>query len=183
MTTPSNAIALSASSRLRRPASPPKGRSSHKLIPGTSERVPKHTSDEANGDIRLLTEARVARLSRHPQEIDRRLDELEREWDIERTLEVNGSLLAMAGLALGVTRDVRWLLLPAAVVTFCLQHALQGWCPPLSIFRRLGIRTQREIDEERYALKALRGDFARSRKPHANGEAVLAVDLLERVRR
>jgi hypothetical protein len=27
------------------------------------------------------------------------------------------------------------------------------------VFRRLGVRTQREIDEERYALKLLRGDF------------------------
>ena len=29
------------------------------------------------------------------------------------------------------------------------------------ILRRLGIRTQTEIDHERYALKALRGDFKR----------------------
>lgn len=28
-------------------------------------------------------------------------------------------------------------------------------------FRRLGVRTQREIERERYALKALRGDFDR----------------------
>jgi hypothetical protein len=27
------------------------------------------------------------------------------------------------------------------------------------LFRRLGVRTASEIDEERYALKALRGDF------------------------
>ena len=40
-----------------------------------------------------------------------------------------------------------------------LQHALQGWCPPLPVFRRWGVRTAREIEEERYALKALRGDF------------------------
>jgi hypothetical protein len=40
-----------------------------------------------------------------------------------------------------------------------LQHATQGWCPPVPVFRRLGIRTQTEIDHERYALKALRGDF------------------------
>jgi hypothetical protein len=49
--------------------------------------------------------------------------------------------------------------LPAVVAAFLLQHALQGWCPPLSIFRRRGVRTAREIAEERYALKVLRGDF------------------------
>jgi hypothetical protein len=60
---------------------------------------------------------------------------------------------------LGTRVDRRWLLFPAAVAGFLLQHAVQGWCPPVSIFRRLGFRTQSEIDEERYALKALRGDF------------------------
>ena len=43
--------------------------------------------------------------------------------------------------------------------SFLLQHALQGWCPPLPLFRRLGVRTAREIARERYALQALRGDF------------------------
>jgi hypothetical protein len=40
-----------------------------------------------------------------------------------------------------------------------LNHALRGWCPPVSALRRLGFRTAKEIDEERYALKILRGDF------------------------
>jgi len=34
-----------------------------------------------------------------------------------------------------------------------LQHGLQGWCPPLPLLRRLGIRTRGEIDREKYALK------------------------------
>ncbi len=53
----------------------------------------------------------------------------------------------------------KWLLLPFGVAAFLLQHALQGWCPPVDIFRRLGIRTTREINDERVALKVLRGDF------------------------
>ncbi|HEV2173318.1 MAG TPA: hypothetical protein VGR71_07115, partial [Nitrospira sp.] len=48
-----------------------------------------------------------------------------------------------------------------AVAGFLLQHAVQGWCPTISLFRRLGVRTTQEIDHERYALKALRGDFSR----------------------
>jgi hypothetical protein len=129
------------------------------MLPRTSDRVPQHTRRSVNERIRRDTEARVAWCASHPEEVDRRLAELEREWDIERTLEVNGSVLALTGLLLGTTRHPRWLLLPVAVVGFCLQHALQGWCPPLGVFRRLGIRTQREIDEERYALKVLRGDL------------------------
>ncbi len=37
--------------------------------------------------------------------------------------------------------------------------AVQEWCPPVPVFRRLGVRTCQEIDEEKYALKILRGDF------------------------
>jgi DnaJ-domain-containing protein 1 len=33
------------------------------------------------------------------------------------------------------------------------------WCPSLSALRRLGIRSRQEIDEEKYALRTLRGDF------------------------
>ena len=55
-----------------------------------------------------------------------------------------------------------------------LQHAVQGWCPPLAVWRRLGVRTQSEIDEERYALKALRGDF-RDVRPPSEGDGWLEV--------
>lgn len=39
-------------------------------------------------------------------------------------------------------------------------HAVQGCCPPVPLLRRLGLRTREEIERERYALKALMGDFA-----------------------
>ena len=42
---------------------------------------------------------------------------------------------------------------------FLFQHATQGWCPPVPLFRKLGVRTRSEIDREKYALKILRGDF------------------------
>lgn len=84
---------------------------------------------------------------------------LVREWDIERTLEANASTLAFTATMLAATIDRRWLALPAIVTGFLFQHAMQGWCPPLPILRRLGFRTAEEKNQERYALKALRGDF------------------------
>jgi hypothetical protein len=57
------------------------------------------------------------------------------------------------------SRNRKWLLLPLTVAGFLMQHAVQGWCPPVEIFRRIGIRTTKEINDERYALKTLRGDF------------------------
>lgn len=91
--------------------------------------------------------------------IDRRLQELDREWDIERTLRANASTLAFTGCVLAATSDRRWVFPPIAVTAFLFQHAVQGWCPPMPVLRRLGFRTAEEIAHERYALKALRGDF------------------------
>jgi hypothetical protein len=151
------------------------------FLPTTSQRVPAHTPRSSNARILRDTKARIAYYAGHHDEIADRLEELEREWDIERTLEVNGSLLAATGIALGVYRDPRWFLLPTAVVGFCLQHALQGWCPPLPFFRRMGIRSQREIDEERYALMALRGDLVNVAKG-AGGRTTDPGALLSRLR-
>jgi hypothetical protein len=115
-----------------------------------------------NEKIRHQTEANVSQYgAASPEAIDRRLAELEREWDIERTLEANAATLATVGAGLALLVDRRFALVPLVVGGFLLQHAVQGWCPPVPIFRRMGLRTQTEIDHERYALKALRGDFRR----------------------
>ncbi len=129
------------------------------MLASTTERVPAQTSDRINRRVREEIEARVAYFAEHVEEIPARLDELDREWDIDRTLEANASSLAFTGVVLGATVDRRWLALPVLVTGFLFQHAVQGWCPPLPILRRLGFRTAKEIDQERYALKALRGDF------------------------
>lgn len=128
------------------------------MIPATEERVEVHTEQEINRRIRRELEASVYYYAQRPEEIDRRLDELDREWDIERTLETNAGIVSLLGLTLGMMHR-KWLILPALVATFLTQHAVQGWCPPVPVFRRLGIRTTKEINHERFALKALRGDF------------------------
>jgi hypothetical protein len=130
------------------------------MLPPSSNRVARHTADHVNQQIRKRTERSIRDcLIKGPLAIDRRLDQLDYEWDIERILEANASALILIGLGLGTLVDQRWYILPTVVSGFLLQHALQGWCPPLPVFRRLGIRTKEEIDIEKYALKALRGDF------------------------
>ena len=130
------------------------------MVATTVGRVCEQTSDEINARIRRRTEENVARhAAAGPAAIDRRLRELDAEWDVERTLEANAATLAFTGCVLAATVDRRWVFLPMTVTAFLLQHAVQGWCPPLPVLRRLGLRTTEEIDHERYALKALRGDF------------------------
>jgi hypothetical protein len=125
----------------------------------TRRRVPAHSSARATRRIRRRTEDRVSELADNPTGIADRLRELDDEWDIERAIEANAASLALAGLALGLIHDRRWMTLPVLVSGFLLQHALQGWCPPVPVLRALHFRTADEINEERVALKSLRGDF------------------------
>jgi hypothetical protein len=105
-------------------------------------------------------ESSVRYHDRHRDEIPARLRQLDEEWDIERAIEANASALAFLGTALGITSgDRRWFALPALVAGFLFQHAVQGWCPPIPVLRRFGFRTSSEIEQERQALKAIRGDF------------------------
>jgi hypothetical protein len=124
------------------------------------DRVRSHTADKRNARLDVETERRVqAYRSASEAELAARIDALDREWDIERLLELNAASFALLGTILGARRDRRWLWLPVVVTLFLIQHAVQGWCPPLMFFRRLGVRTRKEIDREKYALMALRGDF------------------------
>lgn len=130
------------------------------MIPSTIARVAEHTNPVVNDRIRHETEWRIRRCAAQGSEaMERRLIELDREWDIERTLEANAASVSIVGLALGVFVNRKFLAIPALVGGFLLQHAVHGWCPPVPLLRRLGVRTPREIDIERSALKALRGDF------------------------
>ncbi len=154
------------------------------MIPSTVERVPQHTAEHVNQAIRRATEENLVQYAGAGFEaIDRRLAELDREWDIERTLETNAATAVLVGVTLGTAVDRRFFILPALVAGFLLQLAVQGWCPPVPIFRRLGFRTQSEIEEERYALKVLRGDFRNIGTQDGQDRHGSARQVLEAMRR
>ncbi len=124
------------------------------------DRVRAQTDPEINRRIDTALERRLRFYATQDKEaISERIQELDREWDIERVLETNAATVSLVGLLLGLTKNRFWLVLPVAVSGFLLQHAIQGWCPPVPVFRRQGVRTRLEIEQERYALKVLRGDF------------------------
>jgi hypothetical protein len=125
------------------------------MINASVERVPRHSPAAANRAIRADTQQRLRYYRTHLQEIPRRLDELDREWDVERALATGSSCLSLLGLGLGFSGRRRWMALPAIVQGFYLQHTLQGWCPPLPLFRYLGFRTPAEIEAERCALREM----------------------------
>jgi len=117
------------------------------MIPATTTRVELHTDQDVNASIQQRIEQNIAHYRRQgSMGITQRLHELDHEWDIERVLEANAAAIALTGLGLGALVDRRWFLLPGIVAGFLLQHAVQGWCPPVPLFRRLGVRTAREIE-------------------------------------
>ena len=144
-----------------------------------ADRVRANTAEEINRQIDHEIEIRVREYSQRTEsEITRRINELDREWDMERLLETNASAIAFTGLVLGIIRNRKWLIVPSVVLPFLFQHAIQGWCPPVPLFRRLGVRTRDEINREKYALKALRGDFEdvdSTRRPEEAEDALEAV--------
>lgn len=120
----------------------------------------KNTPESINRKIEQETEARVRYLSlKGNSDIDIRLKELDTEWDLERVLQLNAGSIALTGVLLAAISSKKWLFLPGVVTAFLIQHAVQGWCPPVPVFRSMGVRTKSEIERERMALKAIRGDF------------------------
>ena len=139
------------------------------------ERVRANTTAEVNWRIDQRIEENVRFYSdKRPEEIARRVWELEREWDIERVLQTMAASFSLTGIALSLTVDRRWILFPGVVLSFLLLHAFQGWCPPVPLLRRLGVRTQEEIDRELYALKGLMGNFPRGSEELSANAALAA---------
>lgn len=124
------------------------------------DRVRSHTAVDV---LRRIDDTTASRLDAcavaDPNTVAPRLDALDREWDTDRLLEAEAASMGLLGLALGSMVRPQLLALPAFVAASVLVHALTGRYPLMPIFRRLGMRTSREIARERYAL-ALRGDFA-----------------------
>jgi len=126
----------------------------------TPDNVRAATAPDVNQRIDQQMRDRILLYAnKSPQEISQRIQELQQEWDIERWLECNASALAFTGMLFSLVGGRKWLLLPAAVLPMLFYHAVTGWSPPVPLLRRFGIRTQREIDAEVYALRLLRGDF------------------------
>lgn len=131
------------------------------VLPPTSQRVYLRTDPLINAEIRNQT-LRNLKIFRgcSKEEITERIRELNLEWDTERVLEANAAVLILASSILGLKTSRCWFLLTGIVGTFMLQHALQGWCPPVPFIRRWGVRTEDEINAEKIVLKMIRGDFA-----------------------
>ena len=130
------------------------------------DKIRENTADAINQKIDRSAKENIGQYGQMgPAQVADRIDELDQEWDVDRVLMANASTLSLVGIALGATVDRRWYALSGVVASFLLLHAVQGWCPPLPLFRRMGYRSRKEIDTEKFALKGLRGDFDAQQSP------------------
>ena len=105
-------------------------------------------------------EARLACLAESgPQAIADRLTKLDREWSAGRMTKVTIGVMLVAGLALTAALNPWWLVLPAVGGLFLLQYLFSRTSWLGATFREMGFRQGSEIDQEKFALRALRGDF------------------------
>lgn len=116
------------------------------------DRVREMTPEKVNQKLDQATERMVRAVSSEgPHAIRHRLDELDREWDIDRVLMVNFALFVFPQLLMA-KKNRNWLWGPIFQTPFLFMHAVLGWCPPSLWFRPLGFRTRKEIQSEREAL-------------------------------
>lgn len=119
------------------------------------DRVRQFSHPSLNQRIDEGIEARVARAQDEtPARVRARLERLEREWDVDQIIQGKTAALVNLGLALA-HRDRRGYWVAGLGFASLLSHSLIGWSPSLSLLRRLGFRTRREIDREKFALLSL----------------------------
>lgn len=127
------------------------------LFPPTTTKVKLNTDDQINNEIEQKTAHNINNYyGKTEGEIDTRIKELNYEWDTERVLELNFASIVLISSLLGLLGNKKWMALSGITSVFMIQHSLQGWCPPLPIIRRMGIRTAEEITKEKDALRKLK---------------------------
>ncbi len=112
-----------------------------------------------------------------PTALTQRLDALDDEWPTDRVVGLGAAVVAATGIALAAAHSPRWLALTGVALATLAQQSLLGSSPASLALRYAGFRSSREIDVERCALKALRGDFRKIAPPraHPSGRATQAL--------
>ena len=94
-------------------------------------------------------------LSPSADAINKRLQEVDQEWDLERVYEMNESVAQLSGTLLGKIINRQKGSLPVLTTTFLAQETTPYWNPPMGLFKSLGYRMKAEIENEKKTLITL----------------------------
>lgn len=132
------------------------------MYSANNKKVAYHTCNNTNKEISGTTICSINTYKDSGEIIlTDKIENPNHEWDTERILETNAASVILLGSIIGYTKKkCLWFLLTGTVGFFLLQHALEGWCPPLPIIRKMGVRTTEEINNEKTVFKKIRGDFS-----------------------
>lgn len=128
----------------------------------------QNTQAATEAEIQRQIDAKIEESIRYyatqpPEAIANRIQELENECDVERTLAMTAGGIGLGGIVLSFFGGGRkWLLLGGTALGMLLVYLRQGSSPALPLLRKFGVRTRAEIEREKNALKVLRGDFQMS---------------------
>jgi len=96
---------------------------------------------------------------RGPLAVNQRLTELEREWTAGRMVKATTGLMLVVGIACGGFLHPYWLLLTALAGAVLMQYLFFRRSSLGQLFHWSGFRSGADIEDERLALRVLRGDF------------------------
>lgn len=130
------------------------------ILPATTQRVAVYADPDISDKIRTYTKDNLVSLQdADEEELSRRIQTLNAEWDTERFMEAEAAVCIMGCSLLGISKSKFWSFLTLISGAVLLQYALLGWCPSMPAKRKLGLRTAEEISQEKIVLKMLRKDF------------------------
>ncbi len=129
------------------------------MLSTTTERVEQNTSPAQQHQFEQQLRANISQyMNADKPALDKRLAELDREWNVERMIELEAPVMIGLGALLGMTLNRKWFGLSVFAASMVITHNTQGWYPLLRLFQNVGFRSQKLIEEERSALRVLRGD-------------------------
>jgi len=118
------------------------------------------TKSGGNCGRAMALEQRLACLAdAGPAAIDARLAELDHECSAGRVAKAALGVVIVVGSVLAAVHSSWWLVLPAVAAVFLIQYMFGRSSWMTAVFHGAGYRTGTEIEHEKFALKALRGDF------------------------
>ena len=116
--------------------------------------------DEAARANREKIAQNVSFYKANPRGIETRLEALDEEWSVDKVLQIFTGGASVAAFWFSLTKSRLFNIVPAILGGGAIAYGITGKSPAADLVRRLGFRTRDEIEGERMALLAVRGDFS-----------------------